>query len=227
MPYSACCGAQVGAIIVSPTRELARQIHVVAEPFIASVPGLTSMLLVGGTDPTQDVATFKDQGGNILIGTPGRIDDIMKRCSSMDTKRLEVLVLDEADRLLDMGFKQQLDAIMSRLPKQRRTGLFSATQTVSGVTTHAMPAKMLPCVSLCSSCLTALLLACGGKYTGGATCMQLPRGNLPVLLHYVGSSGGTGQSRTAQPGARECGSHSSSRQQRNSQHISPCCCSWP
>jgi ATP-dependent RNA helicase DDX55/SPB4 len=56
----------------------------------------------------------------------------MKRLGTgLDTKQLEVLVLDEADRLLDMGFRQQLDAIMARLPKQRRTGLFSATQTVS------------------------------------------------------------------------------------------------
>ncbi len=52
-----------------------------------------------------------------MVGTPGRIDDVMKRCSAMDLKRLEVLVLDEADRLLDMGFKQQLDNIMGRLPR--------------------------------------------------------------------------------------------------------------
>ncbi len=76
----------------------------------------------------------------MVIGTPGRIDDIMKRCASMDCRRLEVLVLDEADRLLDMGFKMQLDAIMSRLPKQRRTGLFSATQTVGAAAASAAAA---------------------------------------------------------------------------------------
>jgi ABC-type Na+ transport system ATPase subunit NatA len=54
----------------------------------------------------------------------------MARCAELDARRLEVLILDEADRLLDMGFQRQLDAIMARLPKQRRTGLFSATQTV-------------------------------------------------------------------------------------------------
>ncbi|GFR50915.1 hypothetical protein Agub_g13233, partial [Astrephomene gubernaculifera] len=120
---------QIGAIIISPTRELAKQIHGVAEPFIASVPHLKAMLLVGGTDPAQDVAAFKAHGGHVLVGTPGRIEDILKRCPAMDLRRLEVLVLDEADRLLDMGFKAQLDAVMGRLPKQRRTGLFSATQT--------------------------------------------------------------------------------------------------
>ncbi|KAG2447782.1 hypothetical protein HYH02_007239 [Chlamydomonas schloesseri] len=87
------------------------------------------MLLVGGTDPAQDVAAFKARGGHVMVGTPGRIEDVLKRCAAVDLRRLEVLVLDEADRLLDMGFKAQLDAVMARLPKQRRTGLFSATQT--------------------------------------------------------------------------------------------------
>ncbi|WIA41645.1 hypothetical protein OEZ86_009001 [Tetradesmus obliquus] len=121
---------QLGAVIVSPTRELAKQIHAVAAPFVASVPWLSSLLLVGGTDPAEDVAAFKAAGGNILVGTPGRLHDVMKRLgTALDTRKLEVLVLDEADRLLDMGFRVQLDAIMARLPKQRRTGLFSATQT--------------------------------------------------------------------------------------------------
>lgn len=91
-----------------------------AQVFIASIPGATSLLLVGGSAPAQDIATFKAHGGHVIIGTPGRIDDVMKRCSLMDFKPLEVLVLDEADRLLDMGFQAQLDAIMARLPKQRR-----------------------------------------------------------------------------------------------------------
>ena len=106
------------------------QIHNVAEPFIGSIKDGTVQLLVGGTDPADDVAKFKSEGSWLIIGTPGRIDDMVKRCSSlMDLKRVEVLVLDEADRLLEMGFRLQLDSIMSKLPKQRRTGLFSATQT--------------------------------------------------------------------------------------------------
>lgn len=54
---------------------------------------------------------------------------MLKRCGWLSCRRLEALVLDEADRLLEMGFQRQLDAVMARLPKQRRTGLFSATQT--------------------------------------------------------------------------------------------------
>lgn len=84
---------------------------------------------MGGTDAAADVDAFKRFGGHVLVGTPGRLDDIMQRCTSMDLRTVEVLVLDEADRLLDMGFRAQLDAIMRRLPRQRRTGLFSATQT--------------------------------------------------------------------------------------------------
>ncbi|DBA74767.1 TPA: hypothetical protein ACH3X2_009290 [Trebouxia sp. C0005] len=120
---------QVGAIIVSPTRELAGQIHSVAEPFFASIPDVKTLLLVGGTDVSKDVSQFTVEGANVLIGTPGRLLDIMQQSSAMNLKRLEVFVLDEADRLLDMGFRTQLDAIMQKLPKQRRTGLFSATQT--------------------------------------------------------------------------------------------------
>lgn len=75
---------------MSPTRELARQIHTVAAAFVASIPGLTSLLLVGGSDPAVDVAAFRATGGHVIIGTPGRIDDVMKRCPQMDCKALEV-----------------------------------------------------------------------------------------------------------------------------------------
>jgi ATP-dependent RNA helicase DDX55/SPB4 len=59
----------------------------------------------------------------------GRLEDTLFRVKEFNTRKLEVLVLDEADRLLDMGFEKSLNKILSRLPKQRRTGLFSATQT--------------------------------------------------------------------------------------------------
>jgi ATP-dependent RNA helicase DDX55/SPB4 len=64
-----------------------------------------------------------------VIGTPGRVIDMKHRCELFNLKKLEILVLDEADTLLDMGFKESLNQILSFLPKQRRTGLFSATQT--------------------------------------------------------------------------------------------------
>ena len=67
----------------------------------------------------------------MLIGTPGRLLDVMQRSSLMSLKRFEVLVLDEADRLLDMGFRVQLDSIMKMLPKQRRTGVLDTADTLA------------------------------------------------------------------------------------------------
>ncbi|KAH9322426.1 hypothetical protein KI387_017065, partial [Taxus chinensis] len=120
---------QVAGIIISPTRELASQIYHVTLPFVSTLPNIKCMLLVGGTDVTTDMKKIKENGANLLVGTPGRLDDIMERTNILDFRRLEVLILDEADRLLDMGFYKQLSSIIVRLPKQRRTGLFSATQT--------------------------------------------------------------------------------------------------
>lgn len=120
---------QVAAVVISPTRELSRQILEVAQPFMNTIKWASLSLLVGGRDPQEDINKLRDEGCTFLIGTPGRIDDIFARCSFLDVKTVEVLVLDEADRLLDMGFQRQIDSIMKRIPRQRRTGLFSATQT--------------------------------------------------------------------------------------------------
>jgi ATP-dependent RNA helicase DDX55/SPB4 len=65
----------------------------------------------------------------IVVGTPGRTVDIINRCEALNLRELEILILDEADTLLDMGFRQEVNSILSAAPKQRRTGLFSATQT--------------------------------------------------------------------------------------------------
>jgi ATP-dependent RNA helicase DDX55/SPB4 len=120
---------QVLGIIISPTRELASQIYHVAQPFISSLTNVKSMLLVGGVEVKTDMKKIEEEGANILIATPGRLHDIMNRMDVMDFKSFEILILDEADRLLDMGFQKQINAIITQLPKLRRTGLFSATQT--------------------------------------------------------------------------------------------------
>ncbi|RWR81305.1 DEAD-box ATP-dependent RNA helicase 18 [Cinnamomum micranthum f. kanehirae] len=120
---------QVLGIIISPTRELSSQIYHVAEPFISTLPNVRALLLVGGLDIKTDMKKIEEEGVNILIGTPGRLYDIMDRMDILDFRNLEILILDEADRLLDMGFQKQITSIISRLPKLRRTGLFSATQS--------------------------------------------------------------------------------------------------
>ncbi|KAF2896552.1 hypothetical protein ILUMI_09602 [Ignelater luminosus] len=124
---------KVGAIVISPTRELAIQTHAVLLQLLRSVKGLTQVLLVGGNSVEQDVQQIKKNGMNIIVCTPGRLEDLLMRNKDLNlplaVKSLEFLILDEADRLLDLGFQNCLDNILSYLPRQRRTGLFSATQT--------------------------------------------------------------------------------------------------
>ncbi|KAJ0266346.1 DEAD-box ATP-dependent RNA helicase 18 [Hirschfeldia incana] len=121
---------QVMGVIISPTRELSTQIYKVAQPFVSTMPNVKSVLLVGGREVKADMNTIEEEGCNVLIGTPGRLSDVMERMDDvLDFRNLEILILDEADRLLEMGFQKQVNSIISRLPKQRRTGLFSATQT--------------------------------------------------------------------------------------------------
>ncbi|XP_057600343.1 ATP-dependent RNA helicase DDX55 isoform X4 [Hippopotamus amphibius kiboko] len=126
--------SQVGAIVITPTRELAVQIDEVLSRFTKPFPQFSQILWIGGRNPGEDVARFKERGGNIIVATPGRLEDMFRRKGEgLDlascVRSLEVLVLDEADRLLDMGFEASINTILEFLPKQRRTGLFSATQT--------------------------------------------------------------------------------------------------
>ncbi|ESP04182.1 hypothetical protein LOTGIDRAFT_224051 [Lottia gigantea] len=125
---------EIGGLILTPTRELAIQIDEVLNQFLSHVTQFTSCLFIGGLDVTQMIEKFKTQGCNIIIATPGRMEDLFQRKHDgfnlpASVKALEVLVLDEADRLLEMGFETSINMILSHLPKQRRTGLFSATQT--------------------------------------------------------------------------------------------------
>ncbi|KAK8751856.1 hypothetical protein OTU49_010798 [Cherax quadricarinatus] len=125
----------IGAVIVSPTRELATQIHEVLQGFLKHIPQLTSMLTVGGSFAGDDLQTYKKTGAHIIVATPGRLQDLLSRNAfeglslAAGVRALEILILDEADRLLDLGFFNTLNTIFAYLPKQRRTGLFSATQT--------------------------------------------------------------------------------------------------
>ncbi|KAF5290080.1 hypothetical protein FQA39_LY14861 [Lamprigera yunnana] len=124
---------EVAAIVISPTRELALQTHTVLKQLLKYVKGLSHVLLVGGNSVEEDITNIQENGSNIVICTPGRFEDLLMRNPELNLlaaiKKLELLILDEADRLLDLGFRNCLDNIFSYLPKQRRTGLFSATQT--------------------------------------------------------------------------------------------------
>ena len=134
---------QIGGLILEPTRELARQTYNVCKDLCASCGINEPLLLVGGggdkkgssnahSSVASDLQHFLKLQSDIVIGTPGRVDDVLTRYDNIDVSELEVLILDESDVLLDMGFEVTLTSILSRLPRMRRTGLFSATNT-SGV----------------------------------------------------------------------------------------------
>ena len=91
------------------------------------------LLLVGGSNRTvlNDLERFHEYGSDIIVATPGRLEDVLARYDNihLNNTNFECLILDEADILLDMGFEVTLSQILARVPKMRRTGLFSATQT--------------------------------------------------------------------------------------------------
>ncbi|MEQ6291391.1 DEAD/DEAH box helicase [Vogesella sp. GCM10023246] len=114
----------VRALILSPTRELADQIGVNAKAYTKHLP-LRSTTIFGGVNMDPQVAELR-RGIEIVIATPGRLLDHVQQ-KTIQLNKVEVLVLDEGDRMLDMGFIQDIRKIMSLLPKERQTLLFSAT----------------------------------------------------------------------------------------------------
>ena len=114
----------VRALIISPTRELCSQTTTQFELFGADLE-LRTIAVYGGTGFTEQTKALK-KGVDIIVATPGRLLDHVER-GHVDLSKIEILVLDEADRLLDMGFMPQVRKIISKLPKDRQTLMFSAT----------------------------------------------------------------------------------------------------
>ncbi|HEX9123398.1 MAG TPA: DEAD/DEAH box helicase [Actinomycetota bacterium] len=112
------------ALVLVPTRELAAQVGEDAEP-IAKAKGLRVAVVHGGGGPRGN-GHAQPARAHIIVATPGRLNDIADR-KLLDLGRIQILILDEADRMLDMGFQPQVDRIVRRLPKQRQTMFFSAT----------------------------------------------------------------------------------------------------
>ena len=112
------------AIVLSPTRELALQIHDVFTK-LAEGTGLRAVAVVGGLGENPQLAAIR-KGAQVLIATPGRLYDFLSR-KLIDLSAVRVLVLDEADRMLDMGFLPTITRIINATPAARQTMLFSAT----------------------------------------------------------------------------------------------------
>ncbi|MBI5546710.1 MAG: DEAD/DEAH box helicase [Deltaproteobacteria bacterium] len=112
------------ALVLAPTRELATQIAEHLEMFGRS-RNVRGAVVIGGVGMQPQVRELRE-GHEVIVATPGRLVDHLERGTARLTG-IEILVLDEADRMLDMGFKPQLEKILAKLPKQRQTMLFSAT----------------------------------------------------------------------------------------------------
>jgi ATP-independent RNA helicase DbpA len=120
--------AQVGlqALVLCPTRELADQVSKDLRRFAAFLPNVKVLTLCGGIPLRPQLASLEAHEPHIVVGTPGRVLELAER-DALPLGGLKVVVLDEADRMLDMGFEEDMRAILKRAPGKRQTLLFSAT----------------------------------------------------------------------------------------------------
>lgn len=116
---------KIQSLVLCPTRELADQVANEIRKLARAVPNVKVLTLCGGM-PLAPQKTSLEHGAHIIVGTPGRIEDHLGK-GTLDLTQLNTLVLDEADRMLEMGFESALDAIFARCPKKRQSLLFSAT----------------------------------------------------------------------------------------------------
>ena len=116
---------RVQTVVLCPTRELADQVAVEIRKLARGIHNIKVLTLCGGMAFGPQVGSL-EHGAHIIVGTPGRVEEHLRK-ANLNLDNLTTLVLDEADRMLDMGFQQALDDIISYMPKQRQTLLFSAT----------------------------------------------------------------------------------------------------
>ena len=114
------------AIVLSPTRELATQTFTILQQLV-QFTSLTALLMVGGVTSPKDEEEKLLKRPDFIIATPGRLVDHLKNCKKFTLDGVEVFVLDEVDRLLDEGFKPQIEAVIEKLPKERQSMMVTAT----------------------------------------------------------------------------------------------------
>jgi ATP-dependent RNA helicase DbpA len=117
--------AATQALVLCPTRELADQVGKQLRKLATGIPNLKISILCGGLPLAPQLASLAHEP-HVVVGTPGRIQELVQK-KALQLGRIGTLVLDEADRMLDMGFEDAIRDIVKRLPKQRQTLLFSAT----------------------------------------------------------------------------------------------------
>ncbi len=116
---------RIQSLVLCPTRELADQVAKEIRKLARTIHNIKVLTLCGGVPFGPQVGSL-EHGAHIIVGTPGRIQDHLGK-GTLKLDDINMLVLDEADRMLDMGFQETLDEIISHVPKQRQTLLFSAT----------------------------------------------------------------------------------------------------
>ena len=116
---------EIKVLILAPTRELCLQIANDIKSYTKYMPGIKSVAVYGGANISTQIAALKDKV-QIVVGTPGRTLDLIKR-NKLKVASIETLVLDEADEMLSMGFKDELDEILAGTPEEKQVLLFSAT----------------------------------------------------------------------------------------------------
>jgi ATP-dependent RNA helicase DeaD len=114
------------SLIIAPTRELVQQIHAAFVTFKKYMPKISSAVVYGGTPVYKQVTELKKKPPQILIGTPGRIIDLIKR-KAINLETCQHLILDEADEMLNMGFQEDVDEILKHTSQEKKIWLFSAT----------------------------------------------------------------------------------------------------
>ena len=124
----------IQALILSPTRELAMQIANDLKKYSKNVKNFRSAVVYGGSDIRAQISEL-ERGVQIVVGTPGRTLDLIKR-KKLKVNEIRWVVLDEADEMLSMGFKDDLDAILENSPDEKQTLLFSATMPKAVSYTH-------------------------------------------------------------------------------------------
>lgn len=138
--------AQTQIVILAPTHELVNQIHAVVLNLSTFMTGLVTKTLVGGTSVMDEIQEMKSNPPHIVVGCTGRVFDMMKR-GALNTRHVKTCILDEADEMLSVGFKDQIYNIFQMLPSNVQVVLFSATmpEPIVRITEKFMrdPAKIM------------------------------------------------------------------------------------
>lgn len=176
-----------GAIILTPTRELAMQVSDVMGKLLGEDTTIRGALLIGGASMRDQLAALKVRP-RLIVGTPGRINDHLER-GTLKLKNTDFLVLDETDRMLDMGFGIQIDAILEYLPQTRQTLMFSATLPKAIVRLAQKYLKNPERVAVASEALTAdnikqdfLRISEGDKYSTLTKELKSREGSILVFV---------------------------------------------